>query len=162
MLPGPTCPACVSFLGPFLARLPWSTCPHLLPSHWSLLYPSHASLFQGLLPCPHCPWPIQSICASGQYLPLALSTPFSIQQPNKPMSWSLPASLPRFPLLHTELLLLPCKPCALLHYHTCWFPSSFSSRQSPGSPLPTALESCGSLGMAHCLLLLYKMSLCLR
>lgn len=40
-------------------------------------------LLQGPLPCPHLPWPVRSVYASGQQPPLALSTLFSMQQPQR-------------------------------------------------------------------------------
>lgn len=147
----------LSSLGPFLARLLLVDMSPL-PASWTRLHPSHAFLSRSCCPVPTFPALVQSICASGQRPPLALSKLFSIQQPNKPMLWFQPAFLPQFPLFHTELLLLPFKPCSPLHW-LCWF-CSYSSRKPSRTPLPTPLESCGFLGMAHCLFL-YKMSLCL-
>lgn len=69
------CPASLSYQAPFPARL-FLVSTYPLPAPWTLPTPS-MPFCSWLLPCPHFPWPAQSICADGQCPPLALVTPCS-------------------------------------------------------------------------------------
>lgn len=163
MLPGPMCPASISSLCPFLARLPWSTCPLLLPAglcsilSMPLSAPGAAALSPPSLTCPEhlCQWPVPSCTVHTVLHPTAKQAHVVV-----PLCQPLCLSFPYSTLRYFGFLLSRVPSCISTPW-LCWFYSSFSSRKPPGTPLPTPLESCGSLGTAHCLFFLYKMSLCL-
>lgn len=107
----------LSALGPFPARL---LHPLLLPIGLYLKPPTHLCVpGAAALAPPSLAWPEHSCWQPVPcLLPCSHCSPCS--SPSKAIPWSLLASLLSL-LFHTELLLLPHKPCVLLHCHTLYW-----------------------------------------